>query len=484
MLKQQARLIAALVFAADLGLVTLAFLAAHALRSYGLDAFGFGADGPSLYPLERYLPLLPLALAIWGALLWGSGRYRSHRRAPLIDEASAVVRVSLWATALFALAVWGFRLDERLLGDDRISRGWIGLFAVLAGLLLLTEKLVVRLTARQVRARGLNFRTILVVGTGRTAGAIAEALREHRWWGYRILGFVALEAGEEPDPRANPRAGALADLPRLLSENVVDEVVFALTPRDLGRFEDLVLALQEEGILVRFALDVLPHAHARVDLEELDGVPLVTLSTSPSGPVELTVKRVIDVALSTLLLVLALPVLLLVACAIKLGEGGAVLFRQRRCGLNGRVFTLYKFRTMVGRRGGAALRSGAPQRDAGPGLQVAPGPARDPARAPAAPLQPRRAAAVLERPARRHEPRRPTAADPRGGRPLRALAAAAAGDETRPHLSLADPRPQRSIDFEEWMRLDLEYIDSWSPWLDLKILAKTVPVVLSGRGAS
>ena len=483
MLKQQARLIAALVFVADLALVTLAFLAAHALRSYGLDVFGLGSDGPSLYPLERYLPLLPLALALWGVLLWRSGRYRSHRRVPLIDEAGAVVRVTLWATALFALAVWGFRLDERLLGTDRISRGWIVLFAGLAGLFLLTEKLVVRLTARQVRARGLNFRTVLVVGTGRTAGAIAESLREHRWWGYRVLGFVAVEAGEESDPRAAPLAGALSDLPRLLSENVVDEVVFALTPRDLGRFEDLVLALQEEGILVRFALDVLPHAQARVDLEELDGVPLVTLSTSPTGPFELAVKRMMDVGLSALLLLLALPILGGVACAIKLGEGGAVLFRQRRCGLNGRVFTLYKFRTMVGDAEGRLAEVAHLNEMKGPVFKS------------------------------RQDPR-----VTRLGRLLRRYSL----DELpqfwnvlRGDMSLVGPRPpipeevvryerwqrrrlamkpgitclwqisgRNAIDFEEWMRLDLEYIDSWSPWLDLKILAKTVPVVLSGRGAS
>jgi exopolysaccharide biosynthesis polyprenyl glycosylphosphotransferase len=483
MLKRQARLIAALIFALDLGLVGLAFLSAHALRSRGLDLFGLGDATPSLYPLDRYLPLLPLALAIWGLLLWGSGRYRSHRRVPLLDEASAVVRVTLWSTALFALALWGFRLDERLLGDDRISRGWIVLFALLAGVALLTEKLALRMTARQVRARGLNFRTILVVGTGRTAGAIAEALREHRWWGYRILGFVAVEPGEEADPRAQPSAGTLAELPRLLSENVVDEVVFALTPRDLGRFEDLVLALQEQGVLVRFALDVLPHAQARVDLEEIDGVPLVTLSTSPSGPFELALKRSMDVALSALLLVLALPAITGVALAIKLGEGGAVLFRQRRCGLNGRVFTLYKFRTMVDDAEERLAEVAHLNEMNGPVFKS------------------------------RNDPR-----VTRLGRLLRRFSL----DELpqfwnvlRGDMSLVGPRPpipeevvryerwqrrrlamkpgltclwqirgRNAIDFEEWMRLDLEYIDTWSPWLDLKILAKTLPVVLSGRGAS
>jgi lipopolysaccharide/colanic/teichoic acid biosynthesis glycosyltransferase len=182
-------------------------------------------------------------------------------------------------------------------------------------------------------------------------------------------------------------------------------------------------------------------------------------------------------------LLIALPVLLVVWIAIRLGEGGAVLFRQRRCGLNGRVFTLYKFRTMV---------EGAEER--------------------------------LEEVAHLNEMNGPvfkSSRDPRItwlGRWLRRFSL----DELpqlwnvlKGDMSLVGPRPpipeevaryerwqrrrlamkpgltclwqirgRNEIDFEEWMRLDLEYIDNWSPWLDLKILLRTVPVVLSGRGAS
>jgi exopolysaccharide biosynthesis polyprenyl glycosylphosphotransferase len=484
MLKQQARFVAALVFTADLGLVTLAFLIAHGLRSYGIPILGAGPEAPGLYPLERYLPLLPLALGIWGVLLWGSGRYRSHRRMPLVEEAAAVARVTALATGFFALAVWGLRLDERLLGSDRISRGWIALFAVLSGVLLLTEKLALRLTARRVRARGLNFRTVLFVGSGATAGAIADALRENRWWGYRILGFVVVESAEdEIDPRARPRLGTFADLEALLAENVVDEVVFAVPPRDLGRFEDLVLGLQDQGVLVRLALDLLPHAHTRIHLEEIVGVPLVTLTTGPTDLVSLAVKRLVDVALSLVMLSVASPLLLLIAIAIRTSGGGSILFRQSRCGLNGRVFTLYKFRTMV---------EGAEERIAEVAhLNEMNGP-------------------VFKA---RSDPR-----VTRVGRWLRRFSL----DELpqlwnvlRGDMSLVGPRPpipdevaryerwqrrrlsmkpgltclwqvrgRNQIDFDEWMRLDLEYIDNWSPWLDLKILARTVPVVLSGRGAS
>lgn len=482
MLKQQARLIAGAVFLLDLALVSLAFLLAHALRDALLPALGFGASG--LYPVARYLPLLPPALFIWSVLLWSSGRYRSHRTVPLLEEAAAVVRVAVTASVLFALAVWAFRLDERLLDSDRVSRAWILLFSLLAGLFVLASKLALRVTSRHVRARGFNFRTVLLVGTNRSARALAESIRAHRYWGYRVLGFVANEEGGEPaDPQAEPLLGTLADLPALLEREVVDEVIFAVSRKELDRFEDLFLALQEQGILTRFALDFFPHTQARVRLEELDGVPLATFATSPTGVFQLAWKRALDVALSALLLVLALPVVLFVALAIRVTSGGAVLFRQTRCGLNGRRFTLYKFRTMVA--------DAEERRHEVAHLNEMDGP-------------------VFK--ARR---------DPRVtwlGRFLRKFSL----DELpqlwnvlKGDMSLVGPRPpipeevaqyarwqrrrlamkpgltclwqisgRNELDFERWMELDLQYIDSWSPWLDLKILAKTVPVVLSGRGAS
>ncbi len=482
MLKQQARLVATVVFLADLLLIAAAFLSAHLLRDEVAPAFGVGL--PGLPPLARHLPLLPLALAVWGSLLWTSGRYRSHRRMPLSTEAWAVVRVSLLAAGLFALVILGLRLDERLFAPDRISRSWLALFAALAGLFLLAEKVALRLLARRIRARGLNFRNIVVVGTGTTAASIGDSIREHRFWGYRLLGFLtAPDADREPNPGATPLLGTLADLELLRARQAVDEVVFAVPPADLRRFEDLVLALQEQGILVRFALDLLPHAQAHVQLEEIDGVPLLSMSTSPSGALQLASKRAMDLLLAAVLLVLALPLCLGAALAIRMGERGTILFRQRRCGQNGRLFTLFKFRTMV--EGAEAKRADVAHLNEldGPVFKV------------------------------RNDPR-VTAA----GRLLRKFSL----DELpqlwnvlRGDMSLVGPRPpvpeevekyerwqkrrlamkpgmtglwqvsgRNAIDFERWIELDLHYIDHWSPWLDLKILAKTVPVVLSGRGAS
>jgi len=483
MLKQQARLVALLVFALDLSLVAAAFVAAHALRSGLAPELGHGGRPADFYPLSAYLPLLPLALAIWSVLLWSSGRYRSHRRVPLLAETAAVVRVCLLGAAAFGLLVWAFRFDEKLLLQDRISRSWVLLFALLSVVFLLTEKVILRVVARRIRDTGLNYRTILLVGTGRTAGALAEAVRDHRWWGYRVLGFLRAEEAAEPaDPRAEPLLGTWEELDRVLESTVVDEIVFAVPPREMGRFETQVLALQDRGILVRFALDLMPHTRGRVELGELEGIPLVSFAAAP-GTLQLALKRAIDLALSSLLLLVAVPVLLLVAVAIRVREGGEVLFRQRRCGLNGRTFTLYKFRTMIDGADRRLLEVAHLNEMDGPVFKS------------------------------RNDPR-----VTRLGHFLRRFSL----DELpqlwnvlRGDMSLVGPRPpipaevarydrwqrrrlsmkpgitclwqisgRNDLDFDQWMALDLHYIDNWSPWLDLKILARTLPVVLSGRGAS
>jgi exopolysaccharide biosynthesis polyprenyl glycosylphosphotransferase len=484
MLKERARILAVLIFLLDLALVSAAFLTAFSLRSWVLPRLAPQAF-PSFYPLWSYLPLLPLALVIWGTLLLLSGRYRSHRTVPLVDEAWAILRVSTSGAVLFMLILYVGRIDEHLLRDDRISRLWILLFPFLACLFLLSEKIGIRLTSRYVRAHGFNYRTVLIVGTSDAAQDIAESIYTHRFWGYRILGFVRTGSDEEGDPWNGlfPVLGETDDIARIVEDNVVDDVIFAVHRRELDRLEDLFLSLQEQGIRTRFAMNLFPHTRAKVEIEELDGVPLLSFATTPTSQIQLMAKRFLDVGVAALILVAALPAVGAIALLIKATSGGSVLFRQTRCGLNGRFFTLYKFRTMV--------KDAEERRGELMHLNEMNGP-------------------VFK-----------LKSDPRVtafGRFLRKFSL----DELpqlwnvlRGDMSLVGPRPpipeevaryqrwqrrrlamkpgltclwqisgRNDLDFDRWMELDLEYIDSWTPLLDLKILVKTIPVVLSGRGAS
>ncbi|MCP3956882.1 MAG: sugar transferase [bacterium] len=482
MLKEQSRLLVASIFTLDLAVVAAAFFLAFWIRSILPNLF---PDSISpLYPLDSYLPLLPFVLLVWGGLLLGSGCYRSHRTVPLGEEAWTIVKVCATALAVLALGVYALRLDEKLLGGDEFSRAWVLLVGVLACLLLISEKLAIRIMSRWVRWRGYNYRTVLIVGIHEGAVDLADSIVDHRYWGFRILGFVSHPRAEKGQlPPRYQLLGTLDDILTIVEQNPVDDVLFCVNRRDLDRMEDLFLALHEQGIRTRFALNLFPHTKARTHFDELDGVPLLTFSTAPERPLPMAFKRLVDVSTSVALLTLGLPAVLAIALLIRLTGPGGILYRQTRCGLNGRRFTLYKFRTMVE---GAEAR----QREL-LHLNEMDGPVFK-----------------MER-------------DPRVtwfGRILRRFSL----DELpqlwnvlRGDMSLVGPRPpipdevaryqrwqrrrlsmkpgltclwqvsgRNQIDFDRWMELDLQYIDSWSPWLDMKILLKTVPAVLSGRGAS
>lgn len=481
MLKERARIVAGSLLALDLFLVTLAFFLAFWLRSQVFPSWGLSPT--NLYPLERYLPLLPITLAIWWVLLYRSGLYRSQRTVPLKREARDLLRISIASALLLVLIIYALRLDDRLLGDDKISRAWILLQYLLATLFLLSRTVAVRALARYAREKGYNFRTILIVGTGATASRVADLVEEHGYWGLKILGFVAESRKDTtPDGTQYPMIGVLDELPELVADNVVDEVIFALDHPHPVQLEGLLLALEEQGVRSRLALSFLPHTGAKVEVGALDDLPLLTYDHRPASELQLLGKRVIDVSFSVMLLTIALPVMVLIAGLLKLAGGGRVLFTQTRCGLNGRRFTLYKFRTMV--------EDAENQRQAIAHLNEMSGPVfkvkRDPRVTPV-------------------------------GRWLRQFSL----DELpqlwnvlRGDMSLVGPRPpvpqevsqyqrwqrrrlsmrpgltclwqvqgRNELDFDRWIELDLEYIDSWSPLLDIKILLKTIPVVLSGKGA-
>ncbi|MEJ2582190.1 MAG: sugar transferase [Acidobacteriota bacterium] len=476
MLKERAKVVAYWVWTADLVLTTAAFLLAWWLRSHVAPQIAPSLFPTELYPLSRYLGLLPLVLAIWTLLLVTREAYTSRRTVSLASEIWQVVQVVGAGTLVLAAAGWLLRLDF-------VSRPFLILFVSLDLVFLIGEKLVLRLAARRVRKRGYNYRTLLIVGINPRAEEVARIVAEHPHWGLQLVGFVAPN-GEHGDEVADlPVLSGADDLPQILQEEVVDEVIFVLSRRQLEEFEESFLLCSELGIRARVAL-YFPHMKSRVVLEELEGIPLLTFTNTPGAPFPMFLKRLQDLAASTLGIVLTAPLVPIIAAAIKLGSPGPIFYSQTRCGLNGRRFKLRKFRTMY---------EGSDSRlDEVAHLNEVDGPAFK----------------------ARHDPRITPV-----GRVLRRTSL----DELpqlynvfKGDMSLVGPRPplpeeveryerwqrrrlsmkpgitglwqvsgRANLDqFNRWIALDLAYIDQWSPWLDLKILLKTIPAVLSTRGAA
>ena len=478
MLKQQARVVAASLYAADLASTLAALAAAYIVRSAVLPRF-FPERLTSLYPFAWYLVLVGPVVFIWTGLLFLGGAYRSRRTSGLKDEALLVGKIVLGGTVLLTILVYGLRLDF-------ISRPFLPLFAALNTLFLVVERLTVRIVARKVRARGYNYRTVVIIGDTPRARSMARLIHDHPWWGLRLLGLVRERpASSEAGTTAGglPVLGSLQDFPTILTSFPVDEVILAVDRGDLDQLEDVFLMCEEVGVKTRLILDFFPHVFARVELEEFDGTPLLTFSTTPAETGALLAKRAVDVGLATLLGVVCLPLAALLAAVIKVTSHGPVLFRQVRCGLNGRPFTFYKLRTMVARAEEMLPEVAHLNELDGPVFKSA------------------------------HDPR-VTAF----GRFLRRFSL----DEIpqlfnvlKGEMSLVGPRPplpdevaryekwqRRRLSmkpgltglwqvsgrsdlpsFDQWMELDLAYIDNWSLSLDAKILLRTIPTVLTGKGA-
>jgi exopolysaccharide biosynthesis polyprenyl glycosylphosphotransferase len=344
MLKQKARVIARIVYGVDLALTSIAFFAAFFIRDLLLPALAPERFPTGLFPLTDYLKIYPLVLIIWSVLLFTYDSYHSHRTVPLTREGLTTIRVVMVGTAI--LATLAFLLPLR-----QLSRTWFMLFAALSAVLLVAEKILVRIIARWVRSKGLNYRTLLIVGTGRRATDIARMVAEHKYWGYKILGFVD-DGHRLSNGWARYRVyGDVPDLKRILETGEItepiDEIVFAVTRKKLDEMKQIFLMCEELGIRTRVAMNFIQNRVAKMEIEELEGVPFLTFTTTPSNEAHLAFKRALDVAISLLILSLAMPMLAIAALAIKLSSPGSVVFKQRRIGLNGRIFTLYKFRTMI-----------------------------------------------------------------------------------------------------------------------------------------
>lgn len=470
MLKARARLISFFVFLLDILIVIISFFFSYYLRNDLLPKHFPSNFQTGLYPLNKYFPLLALIILIFTFYLRYFKVYRSHRTYPLIFEIWIVFKVSFFSFLTLFSFLYLFKLHF-------VSRPFILLFIFIFSILLSTEKLIIRMSAQWVRKKGFNFRNLLIVGNGVRALEISKIFEKNPHWGFKVIGFIS--DGHKIDVNI---LGELKDLPNVFKNYIVDDVIFAVSRSKLDELEDVFILCQELGINTRIALNLFPKLNSKMHLEEISGIPLLTLTRVPTNVFTIFLKRAIDIFFGFVLFIITLPFLILIAIAIKIDSKGPIFFKQVRLGLNGRKFLLYKFRTMY--EGAEKKREDVQH------LNIMNGP-------------------VFK-----------AAKDPRitrVGRFLRKFSL----DELpqlynvlKGEMSFVGPRPlipeeiekferwqkrrlsvkpgltclwqisgRSKVDFETWMNLDLEYIDNWSLKLDLYILLKTIPAVLFGKGA-
>ena len=463
MLKANSRALEQLMLVGDLLLVAACWLAAYGIRF-------FVAGPPSRHgtpPIEPYLLMLLPILIVWGISFRAFDLYRPRRIGSRLSEVTDIAKAStMGALVLVSAMTFFFR-------EYDYSRVVIVYFWVLSIASVSFARYVFREVLRFARRHGYNQRYALVVGGGELAAGVIRRLHGRPDIGVRLLGLV----GDTKESDGGiPSLGGYADLRAVLDARQVDHVILALSHEDYGRLGGLLEAIGDEPVTIHVVPDLGRFTSLRGGVEEFEGLPFVYLRESPLHGWNQVAKRVFDVAFSVTVLAALAPFILALAAAVKATSRGPILFGQERMGLDGQRFRMLKFRTM---RLDAEAETG-------------------PVWAP--PDDPRRT-------------------------PIGAFLRRFSLDEMpqfinvmRGEMSVVGPRPERPVfverfrqtvpgymlrhkvksgvtgwaqvhglrgntSLEKRIEYDLEYIERWSLWLDLKIIVLTVVRVLFDRNA-
>jgi len=465
----------------DLGLMAAAFLlAALAVMTEFHRAHAVTlAELFSMRVRIQNLAIFVLFAIAWHFVFSGFGLYKSRR---LSDRSSEVLDV-IKATSLGTLMIVGGSAAFRITLDTPL---FLLVFWTASTTATVGSRLIMRMVLVWVRRRGRNLRDVLIVGTNSRAIQFAAKLQSRPEMGYRVMGFVDQDwSGMEAFRNSGFAVSCNFDgVPQYLRSTVVDEVVVALPMRSF-HFEASRIAAQcvEQGITVRMLSNLFDLKVARSSAENWEGDALITHRTGRLEGWPVVAKRVFDLVVSSILLLMLSPLLVVTAILIKLTSSGPVLFKQKRLGLNKRRFSIYKFRTMVADAEKRMKEVEHLNEVSGPVFKIK----NDPRITPLGRFL--RKTSIDELPQLLNV----VLADMSlvGPRPLPVRDYEGFNEDwqrrrfsVKPGITcLWQVKGRSSIGFEQWMQLDLQYIDKWSLWLDMQILMWTIPAILKGSGA-
>ncbi len=449
-------------------------------------ALPFGGD--ELAPIKDYFIVLVTALVGYAVTLNVMGAYGSMRLSSMFRLAQVAVVSSVIVFLLLAATLFLLKVD--------LSRSFIVLFVFLTGLGLGLERYAVLKCLRYWRRRGKNFRNVIICGVGEQSVRLTQEIAARPELGIHVRAFADLRESDahreqtvaffREELRGVAKVGRVLYgqelLAQALRDYAIDEVIFTDVVEVMSQVEEMVLACAEQGVRTTIAADLFSLGLVKSGMSYFGGMPLIHFQTPPGDSWELSVKRGIDVVVAGVALLVLAPVMAAIAFGVT-RTPGPIFFRQTRVGLNGRLFQMYKFRSMFA------------------GSEVVPEDLRE----------------LNEM----NGPVFKLTNDPRVtpfGRFLRRFSL----DELPQfwnvligEMSLVGPRPpipgevsmyerrsRRRLsmrpgltctwqvsgrneirDFDLWVKLDLEYIDNWSLTGDLLLLFRTIPAVLLGNGA-
>jgi Undecaprenyl-phosphate glucose phosphotransferase len=348
MVRRYNRLLVALHVLTDASIGAVAFVLAYLIRfESGLFAVTKGQP-----PFSQYVDVLPFVAAIVPLGFHLQGLYRLRRGRSRIDDFFNVLVGSIFAVVIGVVGTLYFQAYYvpdfvKSRGTYEISQLVWAIFLVCVIVLGYLERKFVRELLERRWVSGIGLRRVMIAGAGDLGRMVADRMFEHRQLGYQVIGFVDDRAGGDYlGYRGVPLLGTLAEAPEIAVREQIDHLYVALPMEEHVKMLDLVEGVSRECIDVKVVPDLLQFIALRARLEDLDGLPVINVNDIPLQGVNAFVKRALDIAVSIVALaVMAIPGLL-IAWLIKRSSRGPVFYSQERMGLDGRAFSVYKFRTM------------------------------------------------------------------------------------------------------------------------------------------
>ena len=460
-----------------------AILAAFVLAIFLLYAAGNGPNLAQFMTLRITVwngVLFSLLLLTWHHLFVLCGLYDSKRLTPCSSEIKDVCKATLIG-ALFLLVI-GYVMPIHMMTPGLAATMW-----AICAAIMIAGRLMARSLLAFLRRRGRNTRHLLIFGTNARAIEFADRIQNRPELGYSIVGFVDdfWSGTAKFQASGHKLCCTFSGIAEFLRRNVIDESAIFLPLRSYYELAATLVAICEQhGIVIRTDPQVFKSRSNESPVFDLDDNPQMMSVPESIKMIPAAIKRTIDFIGSILLVTLLCPVLLVVSILVKFSSKGPALFRQTRIGLNKRQFTIYKFRTMVADAESAQGQLLSMNEMSGPVFKIK----NDPRITPLGKFL--RKTSIDELPQLFNVLK--------GEMSLVGPRAMSLRDyqlfdqdwhrrrfSVKPGITcLWQIHGRSSVPFEKWMELDMQYIDKWSLWLDLKILARTVPAVLRGSGAA
>lgn len=449
----------------DAALFALGLWLAHSLRAAVAPEF-FGWSFDPIHGFEQFVWLYLIIIPGAPLILESQGFYQRPAFCSYRETAWLLFKGCVLVTVGVILVMYFFRLTD-------LARGVIVLFGFISfGLVFLTEEILKTAYRSRFGENQLKKRVILI-GAVEDTRRMREEFFQRKQYDLDVL--AELDINDSP----------ITELVRLLHETSANSVIINAKHTFFGQVEKAIQACELEGVEAWLVADFFKTHISQASFDDFHGRPVLVFRSAPEASWQGVFKQALDLTVSMIMLVFLVPfVFLPVALAIKMTSPGPILFRQKRCGLNGRPFTMLKFRSMVTDAEQRKQELAALNEMGGPVFKIT----NDPRITPIGRWL--RKYSIDEMPQFFNVFRGEMSLV--GPRPLPV-------DEVQ---RFDDPAHRRRLsvkpgltclwqvsgrnevkDFKDWVRLDLEYIDNWSFWLDLKILWRTVPVVLTGAGA-